>query len=106
MTQPVESPIVLRSPLRVRGDHPCLAGHFPDLPVVPGVLLLDELLAMIQRARPGASLLRMPQIKFLSPLLPEQEAELQVELSADRARFQVTLGGRILARGEMVVECP
>lgn len=99
-------PTVLKSRLRVATDHPCLAGHFPGLPVVPGVVLLDEVLAVILAARPDATLLRMPQIKFLSPLLPEQEAEFEVALSTHRARFQIQRDGQVLARGDMVIALP
>jgi 3-hydroxymyristoyl/3-hydroxydecanoyl-(acyl carrier protein) dehydratase len=28
-------------------DHPCGAGHFPGNPIIPGALLLDEVLACI-----------------------------------------------------------
>ena len=30
--------------LTVMKDHPALSGHFPGVPVVPGVLVLDEVI--------------------------------------------------------------
>jgi 3-hydroxyacyl-[acyl-carrier-protein] dehydratase len=36
--------------LRFGADHPALAGHFPQRPIVPGVLLLDEALHAIEQA--------------------------------------------------------
>ena len=44
--------------------HPTAALHFPDLPVVPGALLLDETFAIIGAAGP----LRLQAVKFLSPV--------------------------------------
>ena len=34
----------------IGAEHPALAGHFPGAPILPGVLLLDEMLREIGRA--------------------------------------------------------
>ena len=31
--------------------HPCLPGHFPGSPLVPGVVVLDQVLAAIEDAQ-------------------------------------------------------
>ncbi len=33
--------------LQFTGNHPCGAGHFPGNPIIPGALLLDEVLSCI-----------------------------------------------------------
>ncbi|MBU6418844.1 MAG: hypothetical protein KGL20_03905 [Rhodospirillales bacterium] len=49
---------------RVPLAHPTAALHFPELPIVPGALLLDEAIAAISVAAP----LRLQTVKFLSPI--------------------------------------
>jgi 3-hydroxyacyl-[acyl-carrier-protein] dehydratase len=39
--------------LRIPGDHPALAGHFPGRPIVPGALLLDETLRALEEGAGG-----------------------------------------------------
>ena len=46
----------------VRADHPCLPGHFPGRPVVPGVLLLEQVLAAIEAGHGPLAALRLPQV--------------------------------------------
>jgi 3-hydroxymyristoyl/3-hydroxydecanoyl-(acyl carrier protein) dehydratase len=83
----------------VPATHPSLPGHFPGQPVVPGVVLLDHIAACLERAGAGR-FKRIPAVKFLSPLLPEQIAELHILLDGQRARFRVTRDEGILVSGE------
>jgi 3-hydroxymyristoyl/3-hydroxydecanoyl-(acyl carrier protein) dehydratase len=88
---------------RIEHDHACLPGHFPGRPVVPGVMVLDRVYAAIEAAC-GAPLAasRLPQVKFLQPLLPGEEADVELEGTASRWRFRVLRGDALIASGEVV----
>ncbi len=83
-------------------DHPCLPGHFPGHPLVPGVVVLEQVLLAIQ-ARTGtrAQSLRLGQVKFVGPLLPGQHASIELEHVPPRWRFVVRRDGDVLVRGDM-----
>lgn len=81
-------------PLLIGSDHPSLPGHFPQQAVVPGVLILDRVMAAIRREFPGWQLARLPQVKFLQPLLPDMVAEIRWQLVSEseaelRVKFEV-----------------
>lgn len=88
-------------------DHPCLPGHFPGRALVPGVVVLEHVLLAIE-AQAGVVLdtLRLPQVKFLHPLLPGQLAEVALEGTHPRWRFRVHHGDRLLASGEILATQP
>ena len=87
---------------RVPHDHPALAGHFPGNPVVPGVLVLEHVVAAIE-ARDGVlPPLRLPQVKFLAPLLPGEQASVALEQGEGRWKFVVKRGDATIASGEVV----
>lgn len=84
---------------RIDAGHPSLPGHFPGRPLVPGVLLLERV-ALALRAWRGQRLLRVREAKFIAPLLPAQEAELQlVAATGAQVRFEIRCAGVLLARG-------
>jgi 3-hydroxymyristoyl/3-hydroxydecanoyl-(acyl carrier protein) dehydratase len=49
-----------------------LAGHFPAAPIVPAVVILDEVMAVLNKWRAGSRLVSIPAVKFLAPLRPAQ----------------------------------
>jgi 3-hydroxymyristoyl/3-hydroxydecanoyl-(acyl carrier protein) dehydratase len=90
----------------IPGDHPSLAGHFPGRPIVPGVVLLDRVVEAIEAIHGALPPLRLPQVKFLKPLLPGQTASIELQGHAPRWRFRVLRGDDLLASGEIVAAPP
>ena len=89
-------------------DHPSLPGHFPGRPIVPGVVVLDWVIAAIEAAHGGIGALRLPQAKFLQPLLPGETARIDIEPIAidatdapSRWKFRVLRGDVAIASGEV-----
>lgn len=88
----------------ISADHPCLPGHFPGQPIVPGVVLLDRVIDAVEALHGAMPALRLPQVKFLKPLLPDQQADVEVTGEAPRWRFKVLRGVDVLASGEIVAD--
>ncbi len=88
-------------PFSIPPDHPSLAGHFPGRPIVPGVVVLEHVLEAIEAVHGPLGLLRLPQVKFAQPLLPDETADVVLTGEAPRWRFRVLRGEIVLASGEV-----
>jgi 3-hydroxyacyl-[acyl-carrier-protein] dehydratase len=89
---------------RVPMDHPVFDGHFPGMPIVPGVLLLDTAMHAIA-AQTGITLDRceLRSVKFLSPARPGDELVVKFGNAASGAiRFEIVSGNRKFASGDIV----
>ena len=92
--------------LFIAADHPSLPGHFPGQPVVPGVVILDQVSAhAIAACAVPCRVARIPQVKFVAPLLPDEEATIELDLdqASGRARFRVVRDTQVIASGELVL---
>jgi len=94
----------------IDAGHPCLPGHFPGQPLVPGVVILDRVVAAVEAAHGPLGVLRLPQVKFVQPLLPGEQAEIALDDASrdgvSRWRFRVERAGALLASGELVADGP
>jgi len=66
----------------ISANHPSLPGHFPGAPIVPGVVILDEILDAFAEWREDSRVNVVRTAKFLAPLKPEQP--FTICLSADK----------------------
>ena len=90
----------------IAADHPSLPGHFPDAPLVPGVLILDEVLAALGDLRKGYRLGAIRTVKFLQPLEPEQLFTIRFSVNNDRARevhFCCSVKESVIVEGQLEV---
>lgn len=72
---------------RIPFDHPCLDGHFPDAPIVPGVVVLDRVIEAVQTAN-ATRVTGIRRCKFVSGLYPDQDCRIEWRPgSNDTARF-------------------
>lgn len=68
--------------IRVKKDHPIFKGHFPGLPIVPGVCMIQIVREMMEgELRTALRLLSADNIKFLTVINPEETAEVTISLN-------------------------
>jgi 3-hydroxyacyl-[acyl-carrier-protein] dehydratase len=90
----------------IRANHPTLPGHFPGAPLVPGVVILDEVIAALIEWRQGSQLIGIRMVKFLAPLQPEQAFTISLSVRNERAAevtFCCRAEDRVIVEGQLEV---
>ena len=92
----------------IMADHPSLPGHFPGAPLVPGVLILDEVLAALRDWQTDYELTSIRAVKFLQPLKPGQQFAICLSANngePNEVNFCCRIEGRVIAEGRLQVCC-
>jgi 3-hydroxyacyl-[acyl-carrier-protein] dehydratase len=94
---------VMHSSIEVPEDHPAFAGHFPEFPILPGAVLLDEVLQIIQRERCiDLAHWQIASAKFLAAVRPGDVLRLEHEAAkSGLIRFTVRAANRTVASGAL-----
>jgi len=88
--------------LTIAAEHPALAGHFPGAPILPGVVLLDEIVRAVENGAGGGQW-RIGSAKFVRPVHAGETLTLGHErLPNGSIRFSVLRAGEPVAFAVLV----
>jgi 3-hydroxymyristoyl/3-hydroxydecanoyl-(acyl carrier protein) dehydratase len=90
----------------ISADHPSLPGHFPGTPIVPGVVILDEILAALTEWRGDSRVTAIRAVKFLAPLKPQQPFTISLSAGQDadgEVDFCCRVDDRVIVEGRLQV---
>jgi len=82
-----------------------MAGHFPNKPIVPGVMILEQVQNSIIRENPKMRINKIIQSKFIEPLLPEQTCHITYMIQdKGKINFQCHVSNKVIASGILSYE--
>lgn len=94
----------------VPNDHPCLAGHFPDQPIIPAVVLLDlmqEQLTIFCRSEHISlrKITGIKKLKFTGLVKSEQIISFSFSVKSDeKIQASVSCNNLVVASGSVLTQ--
>ncbi len=84
----------------IAADDPCLDGHFPGRPLVPGAVLLAETIAALAALAGGdAALAALEGVKFRRPVAPGEVVSVRASATAGGLAFAAHVGPALALSG-------
>lgn len=78
-----------------------LQGHFPGMPIVPGVCQLHWVMQLIQKHWPESSYRIKGKVKYSAILIPEKQVQLEIQRSGPTLRFTISHDGKKYSSGRL-----
>ncbi len=86
------------SKIYINKEHEIFKGHFPDLPVVPGVCMMQIIKELLEEQLQNKLQLKSAaNIKFLSLINPFENAEVDVEISYSKAEDESYVANGVIS---------
>lgn len=88
----------------IPADHPSLQGHFPGDPIVPGVVILNEVVRLIEQRLTSRAVVGIRSVKFIKPLRPGSEVVLFIDdKDSEVLNIVCEHNGGVLVKGQIVL---
>ncbi len=76
---------MLKAFLQINKSHSIFKGHFPSIPIVPGVCMMEMIKEILEKHYNRKLIIRNgDNIKFLSVINPTEHSEIQADIQHDQ----------------------
>ncbi|MGH8474334.1 MAG: hypothetical protein ACRER2_00935 [Methylococcales bacterium] len=90
---------------QLSAQQPCFEGHFPNDPIVPGVMLLDMVRIITREWKPNTRIKALSNVKFHLSLHPEESFTITItETRKLLLHFVCHRGDQDIASGALTLE--
>ena len=88
----------------IPASHRSIPGHFPGNPIVPAVVILDEVIAACNEWQPAIQIEGISNVKFVSPLRPDQKFNISLSYEGKKSvTFECLTNDITLVSGKLSV---
>ena len=96
-----DSRVSLKESFEITAAHPAVQGHFPGLPIYPGVAQIHDVVRLVSThfGRP-IRLQHVDRTKFLSLVRPPTMLHLVCEVVGQNVSWEMTYGDQTSSRGQ------
>lgn len=92
---------ILSAKILINPDHNIFDGHFPEQPVVPGVVQLQIIKELLE-SHLGEKLMinKVTQVKYLIPVIPDKDVEIYVNINIKKVEENAVTINAIIGYSE------
>ena len=88
----------------VSSSHPSISGHFPGNPIVPGAVIIENVIKVFSRSNDSREITSLSTVKFIKPIEVNQKVDVNfLSISTELISFECVSNNVVLVLGRFKV---
>ena len=88
----------------VSSPHPSIPGHFPGNPIVPGAVIIENVIKVFSRSNDSREITSLSTVKFIKPIEVNQKVDVNfLSISTELISFECVSNNVVLVLGRFKV---
>ena len=88
----------------VNSSHPSIPGHFPGNPIVPGAVIIENVIKAFSRLDDSREIASLSTVKFIKPIGVNQKVDVNfLSISTELISFECVSNNVVLVLGRFKV---
>jgi len=89
----------------IDSTHPSIPGHFPGNPIVPGAVIIENVIEAFCKLDSSKKVISLSTVKFLKPIATKQKVAVNFcSISTELISFECTSGEEVSVLGRFKIK--